>query len=728
MRSPPFSAARPCWLTLDGAGEKVTGFDEALAQLSETMVGRPPTPGQLAGEVFGEGFVGTLRSALARAREEGRSPWVIYKHGLAQTYRAEVRFEPSWPGFDVSIAPVDAADAVDPDGLFAAALRQSVTEIICVVDRKLTLRAFNSLYAATAAVLVGRPPQVGDDARATVAPGTYGDWEARYARAFGGEPVLEDVTVTLRSGASRTYEVSINPIRDATGAVDGVLVISRNVTVRRDEAEDIRRAAEQRRAILEAMPEAVTVFARDGTVIDFKGARDVPLTEPTPSFVGKNVRDIETMPAHVFVDALARAFETRETERFEYELVVDGAVRVREGTVRTINDLEAASVVRDVTRQREASRRLAFADRMASLGTLAAGVAHELNNPLAHVTANVAFLREALSGRLDLEGEAALADAVEGLARMRSIVGSLGTFSAPQGDVRAAVDVGRVVAGAVRLAQPQLALRASVTTDLAAKAYARASETQLSQVFLNLLLNAAQALDGARRAENVVRVTLSVRRDGRACVEVADNGPGIPAALHDRIFEPFFTTKPIGEGTGLGLAISRQLVHAAGGEVELESQPGKGALFRVLLPAPPAAGVAGRLSTADRKGPRSAHPGARILLIDDDRAVRAGLVRLLSHWDVKAVADADAGIAALETQEFDLILCDVTMPGRSGVDFYVAVKGRWPGLEARVALMTGGVLTSGQRAALAGEPPVLQKPFEPSAIEQCLTQLRVQPR
>jgi PAS domain S-box-containing protein len=248
------------------------------------------------------------------------------------------------------------------------------------------------------------------------------------------------------------------------------------------------------------------------------------------------------------------------------------------------------AIARDLTARKRMESQLVTADRLASLGRLAASVGHEINNPLAYVLGSVELLRRSLSRttfpeKLRVEISTRV-DAIEdGAARVRDIVRDLKTLSRDGAEVRAPVDVNRILEVCANMADHEIRHRAMLVRDYGSGVLAHANEGRLSQVFLNLLLNAAQAIpDGEPSERNEVRV-VSRMHEGRAIVEVHDSGEGIPDELRDRIFEPFFTTKSPGKGTGLGLSICHHIVTALGGSIAIERKTPRGTCFRVTLPA-----------------------------------------------------------------------------------------------------------------------------------------------
>jgi len=228
------------------------------------------------------------------------------------------------------------------------------------------------------------------------------------------------------------------------------------------------------------------------------------------------------------------------------------------------------------------------AQKLEALGRLAAGIAHEINNPLAFVIANMQYVREALDGPAESlpldELRTALGEACVGGERIKQIVRDLKAFAQPDDEMMTLVDVGQAVERALERTSGEILRRAQLVTRVEEVPPVSAIPARLEQVLVNLLANAAHAVPAGRSAENQVRVTVRAAVDG-VCIEIADTGVGIPEVNLDRIFDPFFTTKPVGAGTGLGLSLCHSIVTAFGGELTVESEESKGSIFRVALPA-----------------------------------------------------------------------------------------------------------------------------------------------
>jgi two-component system, NtrC family, sensor kinase len=266
---------------------------------------------------------------------------------------------------------------------------------------------------------------------------------------------------------------------------------------------------------------------------------------------------------------------------------IDGSpIDVEATTMPIVYQGEPASlgIIRDLTARRRHEANLVMTDRLSSMGLIAAGVAHEINNPLAYLFSNLNWLDEELGERSSSEVRQVLHDFRDGLARIRNIVADLKGMSRDS-EVVTNLDVRHEVELAMRMASPSVRAKADLVAELCDAPPVKGRPNRLTQVFLNLFLNAAQAM-AERRPENRITVSMRVAADSVA-VEVADNGPGMPREVVRRLFQPFFTTKPAGIGTGLGLSISKTIVESCGGAIAVASSPGAGTQFTVVLPVAP---------------------------------------------------------------------------------------------------------------------------------------------
>ncbi len=407
-------------------------------------------------------------------------------------------------------------------------------------------------------------------------------------------------------------------------------------------------------------------------------------------------------------------------------LIFEGAVApiIHAGRV-----LGAVLVLHDVTEQRRRDEQLALTDRLSSLGTLVASVAHEINNPLSYTLGNLNLVEgELLQLRERLPDDASrdlldrivlsLRDAEEGAERVATTVKELRAFGRMEERVLRPIDPRTCVDWAIRLTGNQLLHQARLITSLREVPNVQANELKLSQVIVNLLTNAAQALTGERE-DNEIKVSTWTDELGRAVIEVEDNGRGMTEEVQRSLFEPFFTTKAPGHGTGLGLSICRNIVHGFGGDISVESELASGSRFSVKLP--PCARDKPEASAPPQPRPEPAQavagPSAvrrRVLVIDDEPMIRSLVGRLLAaSYDVTCADGVRAALGHLnQGSEYDLILCDLMMPGESGMDFFAVVRRLYPDQVRRIAFITGGAVRPDTGKFLdTAARPVLSKPF-----------------
>ena len=362
-------------------------------------------------------------------------------------------------------------------------------------------------------------------------------------------------------------------------------------------------------------------------------------------------------------------------------------------------------------------------DRMASVGVLAAGVAHEINNPLAYLIASLDFIDAELkrSGRalpeplLEDVGHA-LSDAREGAARVRHVVRDLKTFSRGDEEQNTRIEVRPVIESSINMAYNEIRYRARLVKDYGKAPPVLASPARLGQVFLNLLINAAQAIPEGHADENEIRIATRTDPAGRALIEVRDSGAGIRPEIVGRIFDPFFTTKPVGVGTGLGLSICHNIVRGLGGEISVESQVGQGTLFRVALPASPP--EVGDELTPPPDAATSARRG-RVLVVDDEPAVGSAVRRTLAReHDVRVLSSAVEALDLFRAGErFDVIVCDLMMPKMSGMELHAELARIAPDQARRMVLLTGGAFTPSAQQFLDRVPNArVEKPFEAASL------------
>ena len=413
--------------------------------------------------------------------------------------------------------------------------------------------------------------------------------------------------------------------------------------------------------------------------------------------------------------------------------------------------LDALGRAGEQPERRRAEARMVLDDRLAAMSHLAGGLAHEINNPLASVVANLEVAIDSLrtldparlGGGAELEALGrelldVLGDARNGAARVREIVRSLRLFSSPELDRHSLIDLRTMLETTARMTSKPIRERAKLVLDLTSVPAVLGNEARLAQVLLNLILNATQAIPAGAPADNEIRLCTGTDERGWAMVEVRDTGVGIPPEVQDRIFEPFFSTKPIGLGSGLGLSVAHGLVATLGGDIEVTSVPGDTRVRVSLPPAEtPAAAAETPAAAAAPPAPSSAGPAVgaasasatgsgRVLVIDDEPAVCTAIRRLLGRAHrIEAVTSPVEALSLMQRDDgYDLILCDLMMPEMTGMELHARLVAAGSPLAERMVFLTGGAFTPVARAFLEQvSNPRVDKPFDGPALIAVVSEL-----
>jgi two-component system, cell cycle sensor histidine kinase and response regulator CckA len=552
----------------------------------------------------------------------------------------------------------------------------------------------------------------------------YPEDQFLFARALRekADVIVDDVVVHRGDGKRVHLRAFARPLFDE-GAVAHVVITVADVT---EEVEARARALLAERHLdhlLAHAPLILFAFDRDGIVTLSEGRGLSALGFAPKELLGRSVFEL-------YADdpvSLANADRVLAGEEFSVESRLGGValestftpVRNEAGEVQGAIGLSV-----EVTERVKMQSRLVQAERLASMGTLAASVAHEINNPLSYVLGNLDLVAKELADPASTVPRAreiarCVTLARDGAGRVARIVRGLKAFSRQDDDRPEPTDVRAALERAIDMADNAIRHRARLVRTLGDVPPVFASELRLSQVFVNLLLNAAQAIPEGRRDSNEIRVRAWHDDSTSAVVVVVeDTGVGMAPDVKARIFEPFFTTKPIGVGTGLGLSICYGIVRGLGGSIDVESHPGEGTTFRVRLPA------SGRAQTAVAV---QHHDGAllrrgRLLIVDDNVNVARSLSFLLSDHDVEiSVEPVEAAHRVLAGDRFDIIFCDLMMPAMTGMELYAIIAEKLPEQAERVVFLTGGAFTPAAREFIARVPnTVLEKPFDEEALASVL--------
>ena len=436
----------------------------------------------------------------------------------------------------------------------------------------------------------------------------------------------------------------------------------------------------------------------------------------------RHIRQLQNGDTSTITMPILRSDGARiETEISSAMVEIAGQTRIL-GLFRDISERLAAQAS-----LRERDAQIQMSSRLAAMGSLAAGVGHEINNPLAYVMGNLTYIKDSIAELegLDSDVMSALDDAIEGSGRVRDIVKDLKALTRGDG-TETTCDPAEVVTIAARMAEQEIRHRAKFDISLEECGLAVISGSRLSQVAVNLLTNAAHSFAEDDLDRNLVQVRLS-STPTTVVLEVTDNGGGIADEMVDRVFDPFFTTKDEVLGTGLGLSISRRLVESVGGTIKISTQVGTGTTVTAELPA------AGIVSPFDNLGsPESAvsgSPSPRLLIVDDDPLVANAMKRVLSsEYEVEACTDATEALRRLDNDvnDFDLVVCDLMMPSTTGVQLHEQLLGIRPAIAERMLFVTGGAVTQSAmdfERTMVAENRLLHKPVDMGQLRTAIGEL-----
>ena len=545
-----------------------------------------------------------------------------------------------------------------------------------------------------------------------------------------------EVATRRRDGSTAQVLVSARLIRFR--GTDAVLAASTDISARLRTEQALRASEARLAAFMQHAPVGMYLKALDGRYIMLNPEMAKVFGRPINEVVGRFPEDVFALSEAAMIrdndrETLASGTATVKEEylpgldQYAWSMVIRFPVRDEAGEIAHIAGFDV-----DITSQKQAEAELHRQsevmhqrEKLAALGSLLAGVAHELNNPLSVVLGRAIMLEEEIDEPGIRDSLGRLRAAAERCAR---IVRSFLALARQKPREPKAVDVRTIIDSGLEILASGLRSAGIETfrTDPPHLPLVSADEDELHQVFLNLVVNAQQAMESVEYSPTIPAARglwLDTGTSGdEVLIKVADNGPGVPSALRDQIFDPFYTTKPVGEGTGLGLSVCHRIISDHGGTITVEDRPGGGACFIVALPvwrthADPMASV-----PAVAEG-----GGGSVLVVDDEAEVVAMLEEALARDGHRVVTAAD-GVAALELLRlgnFDAILCDIRMPGLDGPGLARALTTIRPDLLGRLLLMTGDVLRA------AGIPPalcsgLLEKPLDPAEVRRRVLELMAQ--
>ena len=577
--------------------------------------------------------------------------------------------------------------------------------------------------------LLGWEPNdvVGQAIAEHVSPPERAHVASREDKVLAGEPQrYETRIVNHGTNEERDVAVSSGPFR-VNGELIGTVATLRDITDPKRAQDTLARSEARYRHLVESASDAIVTLDANGRFTTVNHAAENISGYKREELVGQWFApmlpddDLPKALGH-FQQALAGETGLFETQFYRK----DGETRIISVTYSTPQkDEEVLCLIRDVTDQKMLQEQLIQSEKMSAIGQLVSGVAHELNNPLAGISA---FAQLLLAEKRFPPDQRTAAETIYSEARRASrIVQNLLTFARQHKAEKVPTAINQVLDDTLELRGYELRVRGidvrreydESIPDTMADAH------QLQQVFLNLITNAEQAME---QKEGHHRLTVSTRKNGDAIrIEVEDTGAGIPANLIERIFNPFFTTKPTGSGTGLGLSISLGIVREHEGKIwaENSSQSGSGARFVVEIPITEPRTSGEHAAVAHVEAPSS--DSLRVLVIDDEASVRVSLQRYLAAkgHQVETTASGEDGLLRLKATKYDAVILDMRMPDLSGEQLYERLRSNDPTHAERVIFTTGDLVNEQMRRFLDGTGrPCVAKPFEFASFDQALPAAR----
>jgi PAS domain S-box-containing protein len=499
--------------------------------------------------------------------------------------------------------------------------------------------------------------------------------------------------------------------------------VARQTTTLLDSLSATAAAERELRLVMEAVPDAIMLLDAEGRVL----SQNEPAREWTSTSSrgdgGRTVFDLVDAAAAALLREHLRAAFNGNVRRFEVAFVREDRSRVvaailcapvREGTKIT----KVLALARDITDTRRAETQLRQAEKLVAMGQMVSGVAHEINNPAAIISG---FAQTLLLDDVKPDHQDMIRTIHDEATRIGRITGNLLAFARMGSKERALVDVNDLV-------RRTFALRSYYFSTLNITVNLELDPTDpqvwghggdLQQLLLNLLINAEHALT-TTTGRRVITVRTSTEAE-MVRLECEDTGPGMTPEIKQRIFDPFFTTKPEGVGTGLGLSICYGIARDHGGRITVDSEPGRGATFTVVVPRDPRSQSRPAMAGAVQR-----HGALAVLFVDDEAGIRKAVARYLNRrgMQVRAVADGAEALRLLRTEDFDVIVSDVRMPGVGGRELLEGLRRDRPEMASRLVFSSGDVAAADTAALLreSGVPSIL-KPFDFAHLEQLIREV-----
>ncbi len=557
--------------------------------------------------------------------------------------------------------------------------------------------------------------------------------------------VEEENTRVRKDGSRFLADVVITAIRDNQGTLTGFVKVTRDIT-------DRKKSEKMFRNLLELAPDAILLVDPAGKITLVNSRTEIIFGYDRAELLGQKIEMLiperfrAAHPRHrggFFASPKLRPMGSGLELFGLRKNGIEFPLEISLGPLETAEGMMVSTIIRDVTEEKQIRKQANLNDKLATIGTLAAGVAHEINNPLGYVLGNLEMLNDLFennlkpnSDKLEKGNEAGpefypeiknlVSDAITGAQRIRDIVLGLKFFSRNNGDELTEVNINKLLDSAISMTFHEIKFKARLERKYdSSLPLLVVNITKLQQVFVNMLINAANAIPPGNTDGNFIRVETG-QKENKIFIRITDTGKGIPPEVLPRIFEPFFTTKPVGTGTGLGLSICHEIIRDYQGEIAVESKEGTGSTFTVWLPLENER----RVNEIFRNQETKDVEGLNVLLVDDEEKNVQLFTRMLrnKHYTISTNSAADA-LKVLNSglTKVDVIVSDLNMPNINGIEFYQKLVVDHPRLVKRVIFITGGVFDPEMVQFLESVPnPKLDKPFQADDLYKAISQVASQ--
>ena len=711
------------------AYEKISGRPRAEALGRDELTMSPPELTARVRELHKRALAGEPVMFEARARRKNGETFDIETRGVPILHRG--RPHVLYIGRDIT-ARKNQEEVLRTSEEQYRAIFNAAADALVLRDASFRIVDVNPAYEQLSGY--SRGEVIGMDRVVANPPEIEREMRELHRRALAGEPVVYETVRVRKDGTRRDVELRGVPIQ-YRGAPH-VLYIGRDISERKRAEEGLRSSEEQYRAIFNAAADALVLRDEQARIVDVNPAfleisgytREEVLSQNRWIFAGPEQAALATEMHRRVIAGESVQFEVEGRRKDGSRFVVE----MRAVPIRYRGRPHALGMARDITQRRALETRLRQAQRMEALGQLTGGVAHDFNNLLAAIMGYVVLASERVE---DAKVAGYLDQALASSRRARDLIQQMLTFSRGQRGSPRPIGLAAAAEESLRMLRSSLPATLRIETELQPTAPVVIDPVQFDQILMNLAINARDAMAGIGRVDVAVRATIlreksvcsSCRKRFRgeyAELSVADGGPGIAAPVQEHIFEPFFTTKEVGRGSGMGLATVHGIVHEHEGHIIVDSTPGAGSRFRVLLPMRRGMEAAAAAPVTSRK---KVPLRGRVLIVDDEKAVADFMRELLESWGLEATA-LTSPLSVLERvsrdpRAFDLVILDQTMPGITGMSIARELAAVRPGLP--VILYTGNSdRVEPSELAAAGVRALLQKPVEPDELHHIVkTQL-----